>query len=107
MPTPTTTLRVTTTGALAVLRGTSASSTVLGTSGATGLVAVNTWVYIELQAKLADSPDGAVDGHATNGTARLTLTGIDTNDTVAVLPYDVVELLTSGPVSPSCSTTCT
>lgn len=81
-------LRVTTTGALQVYRATgSAAGTSLGTS-ATGLIVLNTWVYVEMDVTIHDTT-GSVTLKV-DGTTVLTLTAQDTNN--AVTNVDTVAL---------------
>lgn len=78
-------LRVTSAGALQVRR----DVTTLGTS-ATGLVAANTWYYIELRATLHDTT-----GLATvrlNGTTVLSLTNVDTKNAGTKTVFDTLRL---------------
>jgi hypothetical protein len=70
------TLALETTGALKVLRGGS-FGTLLGTS-ATGLIALNTWYFVELQATLSDTV-GKVEVKLNGTTVIGPLTGLDTN----------------------------
>lgn len=71
------TIGVTTTGQVRVWRGTEAG-TVLGTSVSGGLLAVNTWAFVEVGFKIDDST-GFVEVRI-NGTTALGLSGIDTRN---------------------------
>ena len=64
-------------------------------STAAGLVAANTWVYIEVQVTLGDSPAGALEVRI-NGTQRLALTNQDTKFAGTKTVYDQVRLVRAG-----------
>jgi hypothetical protein len=64
------------------------SSTSLGTS-VTGLIANNVWYYIEMQAKLGDSPNGSATVRV-NGTTVISLTGVDTKNAGTKTVYDAL-----------------
>lgn len=87
-----TTIQVTTTGAMAVLRG-GTGGLALVTSAA-GLVAVNTWNFVELQVTLSDTV-GAVTLRL-NGTVIASGTGLDTKNVGTKVVYDTVELAGGG-----------
>lgn len=82
------TIVATSTGAIEIRRGT-VSGTVLATT-ATGLIAINTWNYLELQAKLHDTT-----GFVTlrlNGTQVATATNVDTKNAGTKTTFDSVQL---------------
>ena len=79
-------LQVVTSGAVQVTRG---ASTFLGASAA-GLIAINTWNYIECQIKLHDTA-GTVTVRV-NGATVLTLTGQDTKNGGTKTVYDSIRL---------------
>jgi hypothetical protein len=61
-------------------------------SSATGLVAINTWNYLEVQAKLSDTV-GTVTVRL-NGTAVITATGLDTKNAGTKTVYDQIRFST-------------
>lgn len=83
-------LTVATNGSLSFWRG----ATNLGTSAA-GVIAINTWNYIEVRTVLSDTV-GAVTVRV-NGTAVLTLTGLDTMNAGTAAVYDTIRL--TGPIA--------
>jgi Siphovirus-type tail component, C-terminal domain len=83
------TMRVNTDGSIAVLRGPNATGTVLATSAA-GLIAANTWAYIEMAATLHDTA-GAVTVRVNNN-AVITLNGVDTRNAGTSAMFDALVL---------------
>jgi len=82
------TLMVNTAGLLEIRRGTT-TGTVLGSSAA-GLIAINTWYYLEVQAKLHDST-GFVTVRR-NGTAVITVPTADTKNAGTKTTFDSITL---------------
>jgi len=68
-------------------------STILGTS-ANGLLSQNVWAYIEVQTKLADTPNGFVIVKV-NGSTVINATGVDTRPNAAGSMYDQIRLINS------------
>lgn len=85
------------TGAVEVRRGT-AAGTVLATSTA-GLLAVNTWAYIEVQTKLHDTT-GFVTVRV-NGTQVAAVTAVDTKNAGTKTTFDAIFLSTTGTITDS------
>jgi hypothetical protein len=74
-------------GALNVTRSTSVQIA----ATAPGVIAINTWYYLELQYKLGDSPTGAATVRV-NGTNVHNLTSIDTRNAGTKTKYDQLRL---------------
>src|SRR5439155_2772463 len=87
------TLRVSTDGSLSVLRGPATGGVIAGPTAA-GLVAVNTWVFLELQATLSDTVGTAVV--RINGTQVINATGLDTKNAGTKTVFDSVDLVPPG-----------
>jgi len=91
-----TTVAVNTSGALVVLRG-SAGGFALYTSAA-GLIAVNTWNYIELKATLHDTA-GAIELRLNGTSLSGPMTGLDTKNAGTKAVYDTLRLTNSSGVT--------
>ena len=85
------TVRVNMDGSLNLCRG-GTLGTVLGSTTATGLVAVNTWNYLELQATLSDTI-GKAQVRLNGSTVIGPLTGQDTKSAGTKTVFDTVALL--------------
>ena len=73
-------------GALHLYRG----GTVLHQT-AGGIITANTWQYIEIQTKLADSPNGTTIVRV-DGVEKINLTGLDTKNAGTKTVYDTLRL---------------
>ena len=78
------------TGSFSRVRRGNAGGTVLGTT-ATGLIAINTWYYIELQVVLSDTV--GVVNLTIDGTSRLALTSQDTKNAGTKTVFDTMSLV--------------